>query len=106
MPVACVCVRACVGIYIYTKPREQKFRAMNGAQLASPIRGELGYAHGHQLGTQFIACSYWAPNLGSIRETICLPVWYENLSGVVSCLENSNINTDGLYSVVIGSRDQ
>ena len=34
-----------------------------------------------------------------------LPVWYENLSGVVSCPENSNINTDGLDSVVIGSRD-
>src|SRR6218665_1635215 len=24
------------------------------------------------------------------------PVWYENLSGVVSCPENSNINTEGL----------
>src|SRR6218665_1189834 len=33
------------------------------------------------------------------------PVWYENLSGVVSCPENSNINTDGLDSVVIGSPD-
>jgi len=41
-----------------------------------------------------------------------VPVWYENLSGVVSCPENSNteyksmINTDGLDSFVIGSRDQ
>src|SRR6218665_712534 len=35
-----------------------------------------------------------------------MPVWYENLSGVVSCPENSNINTDGMDSVVIGSRDQ
>jgi len=26
-------------------PRQQKFRAMNGAHLASPIRGELGYVH-------------------------------------------------------------
>jgi len=34
------------------------------------------------------------------------PVWYENLSGVVIRPENSNINTDGLDSVVIGSRDQ
>ena len=34
------------------------------------------------------------------------PVWYENLSRVVSCPENSNINTDGLDSVVIGSHDQ
>src|SRR6218665_812196 len=52
-PVACVCGRAwgC----IYTKPRKQKFREMNGAHLASPIRGELGYAHWPQLGTQFIA---------------------------------------------------
>src|SRR6218665_506286 len=52
-PVACVCVRVCA--YIYTKPRQQKYRAMNGAHLASPIRGELGYAHWPQLGTQFIA---------------------------------------------------
>jgi len=36
-------------------PRQRKFRAMNGANLASPIRGELGYAHWPQLGTQFIA---------------------------------------------------
>ena len=36
-------------------PRQQKFRAMNGAHLASPIRGELGYAHWPQLRTQFIA---------------------------------------------------
>src|SRR6218665_1993898 len=54
-PVTCVCVRAYVLIYIYTKPRRQKFRAMNGAHLANPIRGELGYAHWPQLGTQFIA---------------------------------------------------
>src|SRR6218665_2281930 len=53
---ACACVRACVGIYIYIKlPRQQKFRAMKGAHLASPIRGERGYAHWPQLGTQFIA---------------------------------------------------
>ena len=38
-----------------SNPRQQKFRAMNGAHLASPIRGELGYAHWPQLGTQFIA---------------------------------------------------
>ena len=31
------------------------------------------------------------------------PVWYENLSGVVICPDNSNINING---VVIGSRDQ
>src|SRR6218665_1535830 len=40
------------------------------------------------------------------RRNVWAPVWYENLSGVVSCPENSNINTDGLDSVVIGSRDQ
>src|SRR6218665_2676660 len=38
-----------------TLPRQQKINAMNGAHLASPIRGELGYAHWPQLGTQFIA---------------------------------------------------
>src|SRR6218665_1149829 len=36
-------------------PRQQKINAMNGAHLASPIRGQLGYAHWPQLGTQFIA---------------------------------------------------
>src|SRR6218665_2353325 len=40
---------------IISFPRQQKFRAMNGAHLASPVRGELGYAHWPQLGTQFIA---------------------------------------------------
>src|SRR6218665_3405894 len=50
--VACVCVRVCAYI---PRPRQQKFRAMNAAHLASPIRGELGYAHWPQLGTQFIA---------------------------------------------------
>src|SRR6218665_897617 len=55
MPVACVCACVRVCACIYTKPRQQKFRAMNGAHLASPIRGELGYAHWPQLGTQFIA---------------------------------------------------
>src|SRR6218665_417955 len=36
-------------------PRQQKFNEMNGGHLASPIRGELGYAHWPQLGTQVIA---------------------------------------------------
>jgi len=44
--------------------------------------------------------------LENIKYLNAVPVWYENLSGVVSCPENSNINTDGLDSVVIGSRDQ
>src|SRR6218665_2436441 len=42
-------------LLLHSLPRQQKFRAMNGAHLASPIRGELGYAHWPQLGTQFIA---------------------------------------------------
>src|SRR6218665_365191 len=58
-PVACGWVRVCA--YIYTKPRQQKYRAMNGAHLASPIRGEPNLL------------PYWAPNLGPIRETRCLP---------------------------------
>ena len=33
-------------------PRQQKFREMIGAHLASPIRGELGYAHRPQFGSQ------------------------------------------------------
>src|SRR6218665_1967960 len=44
-----------LGVALDCEPRQQKFRAMNGAHLASPIRGELGYAHWPQLGTQFIA---------------------------------------------------
>src|SRR6218665_1425806 len=52
-------------------PRQQKFRAMNGAHLASPIRGELGYAHWPQLGSQ-IHCSIgnqiWGP-LG--KQDVC-----------------------------------
>src|SRR6218665_4016028 len=50
---ACACVR--LRAYVYANPRQQKFRAMTGADLPSPIRGELGYAHWPQLGTQFIA---------------------------------------------------
>src|SRR6218665_3995821 len=37
------CMHVCLFVCLY--PRQQKFRAMNGAHLASPIRGELGYAH-------------------------------------------------------------
>src|SRR6218665_1258190 len=72
LPVACgLRVRACVCIYIYTKPRQQKFRAMNGAHLASSIRGELGYAHWPQLGSQIhcpIGNQIWGP-LG--KEDVC-----------------------------------
>src|SRR6218665_1988531 len=56
-------------------PRQQKFRAMNGAHLASPIRGELGYAHWPQLGSQ-IPCPFgnqiWGP-LG--KEYVCPNGW-------------------------------
>src|SRR6218665_1801019 len=72
---ACVCVRVCA--YIYTKPRQQKFRAMNMAHLASPIRKELGYAHWRMIGPswapKFESLPYWELNLGPIRETRCLP---------------------------------
>jgi len=54
------------------------------------------------------ACAVRPYRLGLLHRALnCQePVWYENLSGVVSCPENSNINTDGLDSVVIGSRDE
>src|SRR6218665_977704 len=42
-------------IPVLTGPKQQKFNEMNWAHLASQIRGELGYAHWPQLGTQFIA---------------------------------------------------
>src|SRR6218665_3644598 len=44
---------------------------MNGAHLASPIRGELGYAHWPQLGSQIhcpIGNEIWGP-LG--KEDVC-----------------------------------
>jgi len=51
------------------KSRQQKFRAMNKAHLASPIRGELGYGHRPQFGSQI---AYWKPNLGPLgKEDVC-----------------------------------
>src|SRR6218665_4024681 len=67
MPVACVCVRVCA--YIYTKPRQQKFRAMNGAHLASTIRGELVMLIGPSWEPNLLP--YWAPNSG--------PIWQAQL---------------------------
>src|SRR6218665_1968253 len=54
-----------LGIYFteYT-PRQQKFYEMNGAHLASPIRGDLGYAHWPHLGSQIhchIGNQIWGP---------------------------------------------
>src|SRR6218665_1047459 len=65
----CVCV--CVCVCMYTKHRQQKFRAMNGAHLTSPIRGELGYAHWPQLGSHIhcpIGYQIWGP-LG--KQDVC-----------------------------------
>src|SRR6218665_537265 len=39
-------------IFNKSLPKQQKINEMNGAHLASPIRGELGYAHWPQLGSQ------------------------------------------------------
>src|SRR6218665_1924726 len=52
-------------------PIQQKFGAMNGAHLSSSIRGELGYAHRPQLGSQIhcpIGNHIWGP-LG--KEDVC-----------------------------------
>src|SRR6218665_1437497 len=52
-------------------PRQQKFNEMNGAHLASPIRGGHGYAHWPQLGSQIhcpIGNQIWGP-LG--KENVC-----------------------------------
>src|SRR6218665_920584 len=54
-----------------TQPRQQKFRAMNEAHLARPIKGELGYALRLQLGSQMhcsIENQIWGP-LG--KEDVC-----------------------------------
>src|SRR6218665_3037453 len=52
--------------------RKQKCRAMNEAHLASPIKGELGYAQRPIFGLPN-SLPYWKPNLGPIRERRCLP---------------------------------
>src|SRR6218665_1973407 len=52
-------------------PRQQTFRAMNGAHLASPIGGELGYAHWPQLGSQ-IHCPIWNQIWGPFgKDDVC-----------------------------------
>src|SRR6218665_2022667 len=58
---SCICVKPITVVGSYRPPRQQKFRAMNGAHLASPIREEHGYAHWPQLGTQFIGHQIWGP---------------------------------------------
>src|SRR6218665_905661 len=68
-PVACVCVRVCT--YVYTKPRQHKFRAMNGAHLASQLGESLIMLIGPSWEPNLLPC--WAPNLGPIRETRSLP---------------------------------
>src|SRR6218665_1877635 len=52
-------------------PRQQKFREMNGAHLASPIRESLVMLIGPSWEPNLLP--YWAPNLGPIRETRYLP---------------------------------
>src|SRR6218665_2772010 len=87
LPVTCVCVRACVCVCVCAcvcvcvciicipSPRQHKFRAMNGALLASPVRGELGYAHRPQLGSQ-IYCPVGNKILGPIgKEDVCPNGW-------------------------------
>src|SRR6218665_951991 len=54
-------------------PRQQKINEMNGSHLASPIRGELGYAQWPQLGSQIhsprpIGYQIWGP-LG--KDDVC-----------------------------------
>src|SRR6218665_2615302 len=73
-------VVGCPGCVHY---RQQKFRVMTGAHLASPTRGDLGYAHWPQrrnLIQSPIGAIYkpmlvpdWVPKLGPIRVRGCLP---------------------------------
>src|SRR6218665_4161870 len=48
---------------------------------------------------------FWAVHKSRVYDCKSGPGWYENLSGVVSCPESSNINTDGLDSIVIGCNE-
>src|SRR6218665_1207083 len=76
-----VSVRQCTSVAQFKSklkthlPRQQKINEMNGAHLASPIRGELGYAHWPQLGTQIhspIGNQIWGP-LGKDDVALTLP---------------------------------
>jgi len=49
---------------------------MNGAHFASPIRGELGYAHRLQLGSQ-IHCPIGHPIWGLLGEEDVCPIAYQ-----------------------------
>src|SRR6218665_3729261 len=57
-------VRACV--CIYTKPRQQKFRAMNGPMWQAQLGESLVMLIGPSWEPNLLL--YWAPNLGPIRE--------------------------------------
>src|SRR6218665_1124083 len=58
-----------------TYPSQPKFRAMNGAHLASPIRGDLGYPQWPQLGSQ-IHCPIGNQILGPLgKEDVCPNGW-------------------------------
>ena len=41
-----------INLQTHYQPIQQNINEMNGAHLASPIRGELGYAQWPQLGSQ------------------------------------------------------
>src|SRR6218665_3390175 len=66
-----MCIAYVMFMRAYGYVSQQKITEMNGAHLASPIRGELGYAHWPQLGTQFISLlgtQIWGP-LG--KQDVC-----------------------------------
>src|SRR6218665_3846813 len=57
-------------IFSVPLPRQQKFNEMNGAHLASPIMGELDYAHWPSWEPNLLP--YWAPNLGLLgKQHVC-----------------------------------
>ena len=116
-----ICVRQtllwCCQMYLIRPPLTQP-EALGQTHLQAYINAAIHthtsadtstYTRGPESGTWLLGAAVWSRGhlgAGSLGAGVWAPVWYENLSGVVSCPENSNINIDGLDSVTIGSRDQ
>ena len=91
-------------------PKSQKGNALIGPTMLSRVcvLSSLQCSETSRCGGRVLGGDSVMGHRLAVKPHFSRPVWYENLSGVVRCPKNSNINTDGLDSVVIGShsRDQ